>query len=235
MKAAVIPARGGSKRIPGKNVKPFAGKPMLAYAVSAVLESGLFDIVAVSSEDPAILALGRELGARPLLRPAALADDWTPTVPVIAHAIAALEEGGTHLETVCCVYPAVPFLQRKDLVEALSLLERTGAEYAFPVVRFPSAIQRALRLSGDGRITSFNPDAVNIRTQDLEPAFYDAGQFYWGRRDAWAAGLPVHANGFGLVVPEWRVVDIDTPDDWRRAEIMHRALSEDTSAPRGDA
>lgn len=198
---------------------------MLDYAVSAALQSGLFDVVAVSSEDPEILAMAGELGARALIRPSELADDWTPTVPVIAHGISALEENGRHVELACCIYPAVPFLQQQDLVEALALMASTAAQYAFPVVRFPSAIQRALRLGADGSVSPFNPDAVNTRSQDLEPAYYDAGQFYWGQRDAWASGMPVHPNGRGLVIPEWRAVDIDTPDDWHRAELMHRALA----------
>src|SRR3712207_5222868 len=115
MRAAIIPARGGSKRIPRKNIRPFAGKPMLAYAVSAALESGLFDVTAVSSEDAEILRMAEDLGAIPLERPAALADDWTPTVPVIAHAITALERQSGRIDTDCCIYPTVPFLQRQDL------------------------------------------------------------------------------------------------------------------------
>lgn len=224
MKVAVIPARGGSKRIPRKNIKPFAGRPMLHYAVSVALQSGLFDIVAVSSEDPEILAMAGELGAWALERPGDLADDWTPTVPVIAHGIKTLEEHGSRVELACCIYPAVPFLQQQDLANGLSLLESSMAQYAFPVVRFPSAVQRALRLKPDGSVAPLNPEAVNTRSQDLEPAYYDAGQFYWGRRDAWVSGVPVHPNGRGLIIPEWRAVDIDTPDDWRRAELMHQAL-----------
>lgn len=224
MRVAVIPARGGSKRIPRKNIKPFAGKPMLNYALSAALNSGLFSIVVVSSEDPEILGLAEEFGAFPLQRPMELADDWTPTVPVIAHAITALERRDDPFEAVCCIYPAVPFLQQQDLESALTLLESSSAQYAFPIVSFPSAIQRALRLSTDGSVSPFNPDAVNLRSQDLEPAYYDAGQFYWGRRNAWLSGAPVHPNGRGLVIPEWRAVDIDTPDDWRRAELMYHAL-----------
>jgi pseudaminic acid cytidylyltransferase len=227
MRMAVVPARGGSKRIPRKNVKPFAGKPMLAYAVAAASESGLFDVVLVSSDDAEILETAQTLGATPLRRPEALADDWTPTVPVIAHAIQAWEEQAEAADVVCCVYPAVPFLQPRDLALALSLLERGDAPFAFPVVQFPSAIQRALRFGSDGRISPFNPDTVNARSQDLEPAYYDAGQFYWGRREAWLSGLAIHPNGLGLVIPEWRAVDIDTPDDWRCAELMHRALMEE--------
>lgn len=224
MRAAIIPARGGSKRIPRKNIKPFAGRPMLAYAVMAALGSGVFDVIVVSSEDPEILGLARDLGADALPRPVALADDWTPTVPVIAHAIASLETRGAWLDEICCIYPAVPFLQQEDLIEALSLLERTTAKYVFPVVRFPSAVQRALRMSPCGELSPLHPDTVNTRSQDLEAAYYDAGQFYWGRRDAWLSEAPIHSNGYGYVIPEWRAVDIDTADDWHRAELMHRVL-----------
>jgi pseudaminic acid cytidylyltransferase len=225
MRAAIIPARGGSKRIPRKNIKPFAGKPMLAHAVSAVMEAGLFDTVVISSDDSEILEVAQNLGASALRRPQALADDWTPTIPVIAHAIEILEQQSKALDLVCCVYPAVPFLQQQDLSDALTLLEQGNAYYAFPVVRFPSAIQRALRLSQDGKVSSFNPEMVNARSQDLEAAYYDAGQFYWGRRDAWLSEVPIHLNGLGLVIPEWRAVDIDTPDDWKRAELMYHLLT----------
>jgi pseudaminic acid cytidylyltransferase len=225
MKIAVIPARGGSKRIPRKNIKPFAGRPMLAYAVSAALEAGLFSTVVVSSDDSEILEYASTLGATPLRRPQALADDWTPTVPVVAHAIAATQEDFGQPDIVCCIYPAVPFLQRQDMVETLSLLEGTNGKYAFPVVRFPSPIQRALRLGQEGVLAPFFPEATDARSQDLEPGYYDAGQFYWGWRDAWLSEAPVHSNGHGFVIPEWRAVDIDTPDDWRRAELMYAALA----------
>jgi len=225
MRVAIIPARGGSKRIPRKNIKPFAGKPMLAYAVSAALEAGLFSSVAVSSDDEEILDVGRGLGAVPLRRPDVLAGYWTPTVPVIAHAIASLEPGLGRLDTVCCIYPAVPFLRSEVLRDALALLERKKDAYVLPVIRFPSPIQRALHIAEDGALSPFFPEATSARSQDLKPAYDDAGQFYWGHRDAWVAEAPIHPNGYGFVMPEWRAVDIDTPDDWRRAELMHLALS----------
>ncbi len=222
MNIAVIPARGGSKRIPRKNIKPFAGKPMIAYAIEAALESGLFAHVAVSTDDPEIGAIARAFGAEtPFARPAELADDHTPTAPVIAHAAAACEALGWSAEFVCCIYPGVPFILQADLKAALQLLQDTKeADYSFPVTEFPSAIQRALRRTPTGRMTSFSPEYELVRTQDLEPAYHDAGQFYWGRRSAWRDNPRVHNSGLGLVIPNWRVVDIDTPEDWVRAETI---------------
>lgn len=230
MRLCVIPARGGSKRIPRKNIRPFCGKPMLMYAVEKAQESGLFDAIWLSSDDEEILGLGKQHGVTLLERPAALADDHTPTVPVIAHAIEAFNLQGAEAEYVCCIYPAVPFLQIGDLHAGLELLERHRADYVFPVTPFPAAIQRALRLDEDGRVSPFHPQYVQARTQDLEAAYHDAGQFYWGRAEAWLEGKQIHAYGYGLVIPNWRVVDIDTPEDWQRAELIYRALVANSGA-----
>lgn len=225
MRLAVIPARGGSKRIPRKNIKPFAGKPMIGYAIDAARLAGIFDHVVVSTDDDEIAAIARAGGAEvPFVRPAPLADDHTPTVPVIAHAIAACDALGWHAEQVCCIYPGVPLIRVDDIVQALHRLEEGGSSYAFPVTPFPSPIQRALRRDADGTTRPFDPRHVGTRTQDLEPAYHDAGQFYWGLRQAWLAGLNIHANGRTIVLPEWRVVDIDTPADWERAEALVKAL-----------
>jgi pseudaminic acid cytidylyltransferase len=225
MKLAVIPARGGSKRIPRKNVKPFAGRPMIAYAIEAARSSKLFDEVVVSTDDREIAAVARECGAAvPFARPAELADDTTPTVPVIAHAVETCRTLGFDVDLCCCIYPSVPLLHGDDLREALAILQAGEAPYVFPVAPFPSAVQRALRRRPDGRTEPFYPQYANTRTQDLEPAYYDAGQFYWGRAEAWLARLNVHHNGATIVLPEWRVVDIDTPDDWLRAEAVFHAL-----------
>lgn len=224
MKIAVIPARGGSKRIPRKNIRPFAGKPMIGHAIAAARLSGLFDHIVVSTDNAEIAAVATSLGAQvPFMRPAELADDHTPTVPVVAHAIAACRQMGWPVEAVCCIYPGVPFLRAADLAAALALLD-LGADYAFPVASFPSAIQRALHREPDAATRPFFPEFAATRTQDLPPAFYDAGQFYWGRAQAWLAGLNIHLHGRTIVLPEWRVVDIDTPDDWDRAELLYRAL-----------
>lgn len=223
---AVIPARGGSKRIPRKNIKPFAGKPMLAYAIDAAQGSGLFDHVIVSTDDDEIAGIAAAHGAEvPFRRPADLADDITPTVPVIAHALAMCESLGWAVDALCCIYPGVPFLDAADLSATLDRLEAGTSPYVFPVTPFPSPIQRALKLDPHGRVQPFFPENVNVRTQDLEPSFHDAGQFYWGRAAAWRQGLNIHANATGHPIPAWRVVDIDTPEDWDRAEAMARAFA----------
>ncbi|HVL42401.1 MAG TPA: pseudaminic acid cytidylyltransferase [Brevundimonas sp.] len=226
MRLAIIPARGGSKRIPRKNVKPFAGKPMIVYAIDAARASGLFDKVVVSTDDPEIREVAEAAGAElPFARPPELADDHTPTVPVVQHAIQACMDLGWPVEWACCIYPGVPFLQTEDLAEAFDLLQAHGGQgYVFPVTGFPSPIQRALKMGDDARVSPFNPEFVATRTQDLEPAFFDAGQFYWGGAETWLKGLNLHANGRSIVLPEWRVVDIDTPADWDRAEALHRAF-----------
>lgn len=230
MKLAVIPARGGSKRIPRKNIKPFAGQPMIGHAIGAALASRLFDHVVVTTDDDEIAAAARTLGAEvPFRRPAELADDHTPTVPVVAHGIEACKALGWAADAVCCIYPGVPFLQQDDLREALAVLE-DGATYAFPVAEFPSPVQRALRRDADGSSRPLFPEHASTRTQDLPPAYHDAGQFYWGRAEAWLAGLNIHLHGRTIVIPQWRAVDIDSPDDWQRAELLYRALHGD--APR---
>jgi pseudaminic acid cytidylyltransferase len=224
MNIAIIPARGGSKRIPRKNIRPFAGRPMIAHAIAAAKSSGLFGHVVVSTDDDEIGAIARQWGAEtPFVRPAELADDHTATVPVIAHGIRACRALGWAFEQVCCIYPGVPFIRTDDLKGALALLMEGGADYCFPVTEFPSPIPRALRRSDRGLMQPYFPEFETTRTQDLEPAYHDAGQFYWGRAAAWLENLRIHGGGIGYVVPLWRVVDIDTDEDWRRAEALHRA------------
>lgn len=231
MRLAVIPARGGSKRIPRKNILPFAGRPMVSYAIDAARASGLFEQVIVSTDDAEIARVAIACGAEvPFVRPADLADDHTPTVPVIAHAIRACDALGHAATQICCIYPAVPLIEPADIAQALALLDEGGTPYVFPITPFPSPIQRALRRLPDGTTRPFLPQYVDTRTQDLEPAFHDAGQFYWGLRSAWLEGLNIHANGKTIVLPEWRVVDIDTPADWNRAEALYRAFSNKAAA-----
>lgn len=226
MNIAIIPARGGSKRIPRKNIRPFHGKPMIGYAIEAAFASGVFGQIVVSTDDEEIAGVAKEFGAGvPFLRPAALADDHAGTLPVIAHAIEACRELGWCAGLVCCIYPAVPLLTAEELRAGLALMESGGAEYVFPVIAFPSAVQRALRRLPDGSMQSMYPEYVHARTQDLEPAYYDAGQFYWGTSGAWLSGHSPHMYGKGLVVPEWRAVDMDTPEDWNRAERLFSVLA----------
>lgn len=225
MNIAVIPARGGSKRIPRKNIKLFSGRPMIAYAITAAQKSGLFEHVLVSTDDHEIAEIANALGAEtPFVRPAELANDFTATVPVVSHAIKACEVLGWRFSNVCCIYPGVPFIEIADLQGAFNKLIQGNADYCFPVTEFPSAIQRALKQNTDGVMHPFYPEHELTRTQDLEPAYYDAGQFYWGKKEAWLNNPRIHSNGVGYVIPSWRVVDIDTPEDWARAERMADAF-----------
>lgn len=224
MNIAIIPARGGSKRIPRKNIKEFCGKPMIAYAIEAARQSALFEHVIVSTEDREIAEVANKFGAEtPFVRPPELSDDITPTVPVIAHAINFCHSLGWKIEHACCIYPCVPFIQVADLRSAYKLLTDNHAAYCFPVTEFPSAVQRALKRLEDGLMLPFYPQYEMTQTQNLEPAYYDAGQFYWGRSSAWISNNRIHSGGIGFPIPNSRVVDIDTPDDWYRAEILYGA------------
>jgi pseudaminic acid cytidylyltransferase len=226
MKVAVIPARGGSKRIPRKNIREFAGKPMIAHAIEAALSSAMFQHVVVSTDDDEIAEIALKWGAEvPFRRPPELADDFTPTVPVINHAVEACRQIGWNIEYACCIYPGVPFIQVDDIRGAFDLLISSGAAYSFPVTEFPSAIQRALRRSPEGRMSPFEPKYELVRTQDLEPAFHDVGQFYWASGETWKNNNKIHSTSAGLPIPGWRVVDIDTPADWERAELLYSAIN----------
>lgn len=225
MNIAVIPARGGSKRIPRKNIKVFGGKPMIAYAITAAKNSGLFDHVLVSTDDAEIATIANEWGAEtPFVRSAELANDFTATVPVVAHAIQVCEALGWSFDNVCCIYPGVPLIEVEDLQGAFEHLEAGRADYCFPVTEFPSAIQRALKQNSKGVMQPFYPEFELARSQDLESAYYDAGQFYWGKKKAWLNNPRIHSNGAGYVIPSWRVIDIDTPEDWDRAELLAMAV-----------
>lgn len=225
MSLAIIPARGGSQRIPRKNSRDFCGQPMLAYAIQTARESRLFEHVIVTTDDAEIAELARRQGAEvPFMRAPELATDRVGTIPVIINALAEVGRLGWQVDLACCIYPATPLLRATDVEAALQLLEEHAADFSFAVAEFPSAIQRALRRLPDASMQPFSASFVDVRTQDLEPAYYDAGQFYWGRADAWRAGRSPHERGVGLVIPQWRAVDIDTPADWARAELIYRAL-----------
>ena len=224
MRLAIIPARGGSKRIPRKNIRDFAGRPMIGYAIAAARESGVFDRIVVSTDDDEIAAIAKEQGAEvPFMRPPALSNDTAGTVPVLQHAMQKLHCPDD--AQVCCIYPGVPLLQAKVLREALDLLNASGCDFVFPVLEFPSPVQRALTRDADGRTRSMFPEHADTRTQDLTPAYHDAGQFYWGTAAAWHSGRSPHLGARTLVLPSWAAVDIDTPDDWARAEALFRALN----------
>jgi pseudaminic acid cytidylyltransferase len=223
MMIAVIPARGGSKRIPRKNIKEFCGKPMIAWAITTALKSGLFDHVIVSTDDEEIAAISRKWGAEtPFSRPAELADDLTPTVPVIAHAVKSCIDTTWEVEYACCIYPCAPFLQVDDLIMAFDLLQKANADFVYPVTEYAHPIQRAMRQLPSGQMQFISPENELTRTQDLEKSYHDSGQFYWGRASAWLEHRRMHTDGLGMTIPSWRVVDIDSMDDWKRAEEIYR-------------
>lgn len=226
MKLAVIPARGGSKRIPRKNVKVFCGKPMIAWSIEAALQSGCFDQVIVSTDNAEIAEVARQCGAQvPFVRPAALSDDHTGTIPVIGHAIEWFQAQGQTPSQVCCLYATAPFVSANDLGRGLAVLTETGADYAFAVTSYAFPIQRAIRITQANRVEMFNPEHFNTRSQDLGEAYHDAGQFYWGRAAAWLQGRVIFSPAAApVVLPRHRVQDIDTPEDWTRAEWMFKAL-----------
>lgn len=228
MTLCVIPARGGSKRIPRKNVKPFHGRPMIAWSIQAALDSQVFDHVIVTTDDPDIADVARSQGAEvPFMRPAELSDDYTPTVPVIAHAIAQAEVLWGTQDLICCLYATAPFVKASDISAARSLLDITEADYAFPVTSFPFPIQRGVKLRADGRMEMFQPEHAMTRSQDLEEAYHDVGQFYWGRRAAWLSGKAlIGPDAAPLVIPRYRAQDIDTLEDWDRAERLFVAFHE---------
>ncbi len=225
MKIAIIPARGGSKRIPRKNAKPFFGVPMIARTIATALQSGLFDRVVVSTDDAEIAKISRQAGAQvPFTRPLDLADDLTPTVPVIAHAVQACNLLGWQVGHACCIYPCVPLLAIGDIAAALEMMLDTDADFVYPVTDYAHPIQRAMRRSESGKMSLYSPQFEMTRTQDLEKSFHDAGQFYWGKASAWLEHKKMHTAGLGMSIPHWRVVDIDSEDDWRRAELLFKAL-----------
>lgn len=227
MSLCIIPARGGSKRIPRKNIRLFHGRPMITWSIKAALDSNTFDHVIVSTDDGEIGEIAVAAGAQvPFMRPANLADDHTSTVPVIAHALNEAEKLWGKQQLVCCLYATAPFVQADDIRAARSLIESTGADYAFPVTSFPFPIQRGVKLTKDGRMAMFQPEYALTRSQDLEEAYHDVGQFYWGQKSAWLAGKPIIGPGAApLVIPRHRAQDIDTLDDWAQAELLFSALS----------
>lgn len=228
MRLAVIPARGGSKRIPRKNIKPFGGRPMIAWSIQAAMQSGCFDQVIVSTDDAEIADVACAHGADvPFMRPAELSDDHTGTIPVIRHAIEWIMQRGTTPEKVCCIYATAPFIRAEDIKQGLDILDSTGSDYAFSVTSYAFPIQRAIRLTTTGRVEMFFPEHFHSRSQDLEEAYHDAGQFYWGQCSAWLAGKPIFSpSSAPIILPRHRVQDIDTPEDWERAEWMFKAMRE---------
>lgn len=223
---AVIPARGGSKRIPRKNIKLFHGKPLITWSIAAAQASQVFDKIIVSTDDAEIAAVAQKYGAEvPFLRPQQLADDYTGTSAVTQHAIHWAQEEGLNPTQVCCIYATAPFLQAQDLRAAQQQLKEQQCSYVFSATSFPFPIQRAIKITATGRTAMFQPEFAATRSQDLEEAYHDAGQFYWGTTQAWLNNEAVFSQGsIPYILPRHLVQDIDTPEDWLRAELMFQAV-----------
>jgi len=222
MKIAVIPARGGSKRIPQKNIKPFFGKPMIAWSIDAAIRSELFEHIIVSTDDAEIAEVAKEYGAEtPFMRPADLSNDYAGTTEVIAHATKWAESQGWPVSAVCCILATAPFIQVNDIKKGLELLDSGDFAYAIAVTNFAAPIFRSFREHPDGGVEMFFPEHFLTRSQDLPEALHDAGQFYWGRPSSWIEEKRGLDRFSALIkIPRWRVQDIDDEDDWKRAELL---------------
>ena len=229
MNLAIIPARGGSKRIPRKNIKPFCGKPMIAWSIEAAQGSGCFDRIIVSTDDEEIAEFARQWGAEvPFMRPAELADDHATTRPVVNHAIREATRIYGAPEAVCCLYPTAPFVTVEDLRRGLQMLQEEKVDFVFTAATFAYPIQRAFRRTATGGLERIQPEHRSTRSQDLEEAFHDAGQFYWGLSQAFLDERDtVSEQSRALMLPRFRVHDIDTEEDWLRAETVFSALYPD--------
>lgn len=226
MNVAIIPARGGSKRIPRKNIKMFCGKPMIAWSIDAAQQSGVFDRIIVSTDDDEIASVAQKYGAEvPFIRPEKLSNDYTGTIPVIRHAIEWLANQGDRVDCACCIYATAPFIRSEDIIRGLNIIRAQQADYAFTVTRFPYPIQRALKVNQEKKISMFSPEMFHVRSQDLEESWHDAGQFYWGTSSAWLTEKPIFtAKSYSIELQREHVQDIDTPEDWRVAEWLFKAM-----------
>lgn len=226
MNVAIIPARGGSKRIPRKNIKNFCGKPMITWSIEAALQSSCFERVIISTDDEEIAELALCLGAQvPFMRPEELSGDFVATIPVIKHAIQQLEANQVIPDRVCCIYATAPFISADALKSGLTLIQKQNADYVFSVTSYAFPIQRAIKLQQNGTVQMFSPEYFNTRSQDLEEVYHDAGQFYWGARTAWLEEKPIFSSeSYPLILPRHLVQDIDTQEDWIRAELMFKSI-----------
>ena len=228
MNLCVIPARGGSKRIPRKNIREFRGKPMIAWSIASAQASRCFDQIIVSTDDAEIADVSRHWGAEvPFVRPVELADDFAGTTPVVAHAVQWHQAHGHELTAVCCLYATAPFVEPGDIKRGLDLLEQAADDrFVFTATSYASPVQRALCLDpATGEAHMLQPEHFSKRSQDLEAAYHDAGQFYWGRPQAWLSSDSLFEFSKILLLPRWRVNDIDNLEDWTMAELLYEARS----------
>ncbi len=226
MKLAVIPARGGSKRIPRKNIRIFCGKPIIAYSIEQAQKSELFDHIIVSTDDAEIALVAREYGAEtPFMRPENISDNHTGTNAVVKHAIQWYQKQNQPVSLACCIYATAPFLHVRFLQQGYDKLINSDKSFAFSVTSYPFPIQRAIRLIKPDEIQAFWPENTSVRSQDLEAAYHDAGQFYWGKAKAFLQDEAIFSSvSIPIILPRYLVQDIDTYEDWQRAELMYESL-----------
>ena len=218
----IIPARGGSKRIPRKNIKPFMGKPIIAYSIEAALNSGLFDEVMVSTDDVEFAEVAKQFGAAvPFLRSEKTSNDYSGLTDVIDEVITNYKEKGIIFDNYCCLLSTAPFVNSDLLKQSYDLFVEKEFDTLRPIVRFDYPIQRAYRMDEDNVVSFMQPEYLNTRSQDLEKAYHDAGLFYWG---TCAVGFKGNKWG-GYVIDESVCQDIDTEDDWRMAELKYKLLN----------
>ena len=224
---AIIPARGGSKRIPRKNIKLFHGLPLIAHSIKAALKSNLFDKVIVSTDDEEIAKIAKEYGSVvPFLRPKELSDDFTGTGAVVTHVLNYLNEQNQNYDFACTIYATAPFLNEKYLIEGFEKLQKSDAKVAFSCTSMPFPIQRTFKITQDERCEMFWPENFMKRSQDLEEAYQDAGQFYWEKINHDSKEITFGKDSIPIILPRYLVQDIDTHEDWIRAEFMYQALKQ---------
>lgn len=225
MKIVVIPARGGSKRIPHKNIKPFCGKPMIAWSIEAAKASNLFDHVIVSTDDKDIASIALEYGAEvPFKRPSRLSDDFTGTGEVVKHALEWCIKHIGDIDYVCTLYATSPFIKPQDIIDGFEMLKDGSCQITFTVTSFPFPIQRAIKIADDGSVSMFQPENFYTRSQDLESAYHDAGMLYWATTNAVLQDMTAFSKiAKAQILPRYQVQDIDTQEDWDRAELMYKA------------
>ena len=229
MNICVIPARGGSKRIPRKNIKNFFGQPMIAYSIKAALKSECFDQVIVSTDDAEIAEVAKSFGASvPFVRPDELANDYAGTVPVIKHAIEWFDDRGQPPSEVCCLYATAPFVSAGAIKKAYEQMQHTQVDYCFTVTSFAFPIQRAIKITAENRVEMLYPEHLETRSQDLEESYHDAGQFYWGKAEAFKQQKPLFSkSATPYILPRYLVQDIDTLEDWKKAELMYKTIKKE--------
>lgn len=223
----IIPARGGSKRIPRKNIKDFLGKPIIAYSIEAALDSRLFDEVMVSTDDTEIAEIAKEHGASvPFIRSKINSDDFSGTFDVIEEVLSEYIKQGREYDYLCCLYPTAPFVSEKLLKNGFKLMKAHDYNTVFPVCSFSAPIQRAIKWDGR-KVSLFQPEYRNKRSQDLEPAYHDAGQFYWLNISRMMDEPQLFTSNSGvLILDETEVQDIDYPIDWELAELKYKMIND---------